>query len=70
MQPVRTARPGSRRASSLRRRVSLVRSLVSTLGSFIWSITDQLRGPYRANQYCNVILPLRVLRRLDCILDA
>lgn len=42
---------------------------MSTLGSFIWSIADQLRGPYRPNQYGNVILPLAILRRLDCILE-
>jgi type I restriction enzyme M protein len=42
---------------------------VSTLGGFIWSIADQLRGPYRPNQYGNVILPLTILRRLDCILE-
>lgn len=42
---------------------------MSSLGSFIWSIADQLRGPYRPNQYGNVILPLTILRRLDCILE-
>ncbi|ARE38052.1 MULTISPECIES: type I restriction-modification system subunit M [Rhodococcus] len=42
---------------------------MSTLGSFIWSIADQLRGPYRPNQYGNVILPLTILRRLDCIIE-
>lgn len=42
---------------------------MSTLGSLIWSIADQLRGPYRPNQYGNVILPLTILRRLDCILE-
>ncbi|MBK5991897.1 SAM-dependent DNA methyltransferase [Streptomyces sp. MBT58] len=42
---------------------------MSTLGSFIWSIADQLRGPYRPNQYGTVILPLTILRRLDCILE-
>jgi len=42
---------------------------VSTLGSFIWSIADQLRGPYRPNQYGTVILPLTILRRLDCMLE-
>ena len=36
---------------------------MSTLGSFIWSIADQLRGPYRPNQYGNVILPFTILRR-------
>jgi type I restriction enzyme M protein len=42
---------------------------VSTLGSFIWSIADHLRGPYRPNQYGNVILPLTILRRLDAIIE-
>ena len=42
---------------------------MSNLGSFIWKIADQLRGPYRPNQYGNVILPLTILRRLDCILE-
>jgi len=38
--------------------------------SFIWSIADLLRGPYRPNQYKDVMLPLIVLRRLDCVLEA
>jgi type I restriction enzyme M protein len=42
---------------------------VSSLGTFIWSIADQLRGPYRPNQYGAVILPFTILRRLDCILE-
>ena len=37
--------------------------------SFIWSVADLLRGPYRPNQYKDVILPLTVLRRLDCVLE-
>ncbi len=39
---------------------------MSTLGSFIRSIADQLRGPYRPNQYGNVILrrAFRASRRL------
>ena len=36
--------------------------------SFIWSVADLLRGPYRPNQYKDVMLPLTVLRRLDCVL--
>ncbi|MFC7723603.1 N-6 DNA methylase [Nocardioides sp. GCM10028917] len=42
---------------------------MSALGTFIWSIADQLRGPYRPNQYGTVILPFTILRRLDCILE-
>lgn len=41
---------------------------VSTLGNFVWSIADQLRGVYKPHQYGSVILPMTILRRLDCIL--
>ena len=39
------------------------------LASFIWSICNLLRGPYKRNEYRKVILPLTVLRRFDCILE-
>ena len=38
------------------------------IASFIWSICNLLRGPYKRNEYRKVILPLTVLRRFDCIL--
>ena len=37
--------------------------------SFLWSVADLLRGPYKPAQYGRVILPLTVLRRLDCVLE-
>lgn len=37
--------------------------------NFIWQIAELLRGPYRPNEYKYVILPLTVLRRLDCLLE-
>jgi type I restriction enzyme M protein len=37
--------------------------------AFIWSVADLLRGPYKPPQYGRVILPLTVLRRLDCVLE-
>ena len=37
--------------------------------SFIWQVADLLRGPYRPNQYKDVMLPMTVLRRLDCVLE-
>lgn len=37
---------------------------------FIWSIANKLRGPYRPPQYRRVMIPLTVLRRLDCVLEA
>lgn len=36
---------------------------------FIWGVADDLRGDYKAHEYGNVILPLVVLRRLDCVLE-
>lgn len=35
----------------------------------IWEIANRLRGPYRPPQYRLVMLPLIVLRRLDCVLE-
>jgi type I restriction enzyme M protein len=40
------------------------------LSSFIWQIADLLRGPYRPPQYERVMLPMTVLRRFDCVLEA
>lgn len=37
--------------------------------SFIWAIADLLRGDYKQSDYGKVILPLTVLRRLDCVLE-
>ncbi len=34
----------------------------------IWEIANRLRGPYRPPQYRLVMLPMVVLRRLDCVL--
>src|SRR5690625_1893220 len=36
--------------------------------SFIWSIAELLRGPYRPEDYGDVILPMSVLRRFDAVL--
>ena len=38
-------------------------------GAFIWSVADLLRGVYKQSEYGRVILPLTVLRRLDCVLE-
>ncbi len=34
---------------------------------FIWSIAELLRGDYKQSEYGKVILPLTVLRRMDCV---
>src|SRR5690606_5036544 len=35
----------------------------------IWEIANRLRGPYRPPQYRLVMLPMVILRRLDCVLE-
>jgi len=36
--------------------------------NLIWEVADLLRGDYLQSDYGKVILPLTVLRRLDCVL--
>lgn len=43
--------------------------LHNQLKSDIWEIANRLRGPYRPPQYRLVMLPMVVLRRLDCVLE-
>lgn len=35
----------------------------------IWKVADLLRGDYKQSDYGKVILPLTVIRRLDCVLE-
>jgi type I restriction enzyme M protein len=37
--------------------------------AFIWSVADLLRGDYKQSEYGKVVLPLTVIRRLDCVLE-
>jgi len=36
--------------------------------SFIWGVANLIRDTFRRGKYQDVILPLTVLRRLDCVL--
>ena len=40
------------------------------LANFIWSVADLLRGDYKQADYGKIILPLTLLRRLDCVLES
>ena len=42
---------------------------INNHAGFIWSVADLLRGDYKQSEYGKVILPLTVLRRLDCVLE-
>lgn len=41
---------------------------VKEYASFIWAVADTLRGDYKQADYGKIILPLAVLRRMDCVL--
>jgi type I restriction enzyme M protein len=40
----------------------------SAIVSFLWSVADLIRDSFKRGKYQDVILPLTVLRRLDCVL--
>lgn len=40
------------------------------LANFIWSVADLLRGDYKQADYGKIILPLTLMRRLDCVLES
>lgn len=40
----------------------------SEIVSFIWSVADLIRDTFKRGKYQDVILPLTVLRRIDCVL--
>ncbi|HUZ36887.1 MAG TPA: type I restriction-modification system subunit M N-terminal domain-containing protein [Streptosporangiaceae bacterium] len=42
---------------------------IKNYAAFIWSVADLLRGDYRRSEYGRVILPMTVIRRLDCVLE-
>jgi type I restriction enzyme M protein len=45
------------------------REIIRNHAAFVWSVADLLRGDYKQSEYGRVILPMVVLRRLDCVLD-
>ncbi|MBA6397678.1 class I SAM-dependent DNA methyltransferase [Colwellia sp. BRX10-4] len=43
---------------------------IKTNSDLVWGVANLLRGPYLPAQYRRVMIPLTVLRRLDCVLEA
>ena len=43
---------------------------VSTEVNFIWSIANKLRGTYQSDKYKDVIIPMVIIRRFECALEA
>ena len=43
---------------------------VTQEANFIWSIANKLRGSYMPDKYGDVIIPMTILRRLECALES
>jgi type I restriction enzyme M protein len=43
--------------------------IIKNHAAFISSIADLLRGDYKQSEYGKVVMPLTVIRRLDCVLE-
>ena len=48
--------------------VSLNKPKLDNLANEIWKSAERLRGKFKAYEYQNVILPIIVIRRLECVL--
>ncbi|MHB8589378.1 MAG: N-6 DNA methylase [Candidatus Dormibacteraceae bacterium] len=59
----------NRRPDALRPRAIPAAENFQDKVDFIWAVADLLRGDYKPHDYGQVILPLTVLRRMDCVLD-
>ena len=42
----------------------------TTLSSFIWKIADDLWGDFKHTDFARIIIPLLLLRRLECVLES
>lgn len=43
---------------------------VTLEANFIWSIANKLRGSYMPDKYGDVVIPMTILRRLECALES
>ena len=48
--------------------LSLNKPKLDNLASDIWKSAERLRGKFKAYEYQSVILPIIVIRRLECVL--
>jgi type I restriction enzyme M protein len=48
--------------------ISINKSKLDNLANEIWKSAERLRGKFKAYEYQNVILPIIVVRRLECVL--
>lgn len=43
---------------------------ITSEANFIWSIANKLRGVYMPDKYGDVVIPMTIIRRLECALEA
>jgi len=48
--------------------LALNKPKLDNLADQIWKSAERLRGKFKAYEYQNVILPIIVIRRLECVL--
>ena len=48
--------------------LSLNKPKLDNLANEIWKSAERLRGKFNAYEYQNVVLPIIVIRRLECVL--
>lgn len=48
--------------------LSLNKPKLDNLADEIWKSAERLRGKFKAYEYQNVVLPMIVIRRLECVL--
>jgi type I restriction enzyme M protein len=48
--------------------LSLNKPKLDNLASDIWKSAERLRGKFKSYEYQSVILPIIVIRRLECVL--
>ena len=41
----------------------------TTLSNFIWKVADDLWGDFKHTDFARIIIPLLLLRRLECVLE-
>lgn len=48
--------------------LSLNKPKLDNLAAEIWKSAERLRGKFKAYEYQNIVLPIIVIRRLECVL--
>ena len=43
---------------------------ITSEANFIWGIANKLRGSYMPDKYGDVIIPMTIIRRFECALEA